>query len=90
MMPMMFYMPMELRYGTMENVFRIQIRMEQAARYPVQLHPILQKGYPIDKAISEAKTYISGALSDGMNLGHGSGPMNHAFDIKSHFTESNF
>ena len=50
----------------------------------------LAKGYPIDKAISEAKTYISGALSDGMNLGHGSGPMNHAFDIKSHFTESNF
>ncbi len=50
----------------------------------------LAKGYPIDKAISEAKNYISGALSDGMNLGHGSGPMNHAFDIKSHFTESNF
>ena len=34
------------------------------------------------------KDYISGALADGMDLGHGSGPMNHGFDLKSRFTES--
>lgn len=48
----------------------------------------LAKGYKIDEAIKNAKDYISGALADGMDLGHGSGPMNHGFDLKSRFTES--
>lgn len=48
----------------------------------------LAKGYKIDEAIRNAKDYISGALADGMDLGHGSGPMNHGFDLKSRFTES--
>ncbi len=47
----------------------------------------LAKGYKIDEAIKNAKDYISGALADGMDLGHGSGPMNHGFDLKSRFTE---
>lgn len=45
------------------------------------------KGYKIDEAIRNAKDYISGALADGMDLGHGSGPMNHGFDLKSRFAE---
>lgn len=48
----------------------------------------LAKGYKIDEAIRNAKDYISGALADGMDLGHGSGPMNHGFDLKSRFAES--
>lgn len=48
----------------------------------------LAKGYKIDEAIKIAKDYISGALADGMDLGHGSGPMNHGFDLKSRFAES--
>ena len=47
----------------------------------------LAKGYKIDEAIRNAKDYISGALADGMDLGHGSGPMNHGFDLKSRFAE---
>lgn len=43
----------------------------------------LAKGYSIEDSIQKAKDYISGALSAGLDLGKGSGPMNHAFDLKS-------
>ena len=39
----------------------------------------LAKGYDLPRAVSEAKCYISGALRAGLNLGQGSGPMNHAY-----------
>ena len=39
----------------------------------------LAKGAPLDEAIRRAKEYLSGALSDMLDLGHGSGPMNHAY-----------
>lgn len=42
----------------------------------------LAKGYSLKDAISSAKEYLSGALSAKLNLGKGSGPMNHAFDMK--------
>jgi hydroxymethylpyrimidine/phosphomethylpyrimidine kinase len=45
----------------------------------------LAKGYSIEDSIQKAKDYISGALSAGLDLGKGSGPMNHAFDLKSAF-----
>ena len=43
----------------------------------------LAKGYDLKNAIEDAKKYISGALADNMDLGKGSGPLNHAFNIKS-------
>ena len=39
----------------------------------------LAKGFNLVESIDAAKKYISGALSAGLNLGKGSGPMNHAF-----------
>ncbi|PJI06850.1 MULTISPECIES: bifunctional hydroxymethylpyrimidine kinase/phosphomethylpyrimidine kinase [Clostridium] len=45
----------------------------------------LAKGYDLDTAIEKAKLYISGALSAMLDLGSGSGPMNHAFDIKGEY-----
>ena len=45
----------------------------------------LAKGYSMDVSVERAKEYISGALEAMLNLGHGSGPMNHAFAIKSEF-----
>ena len=39
----------------------------------------LAKGYPLEDAIQCAKDYISGALSAMLDLGRGSGPMDHAF-----------
>ncbi|MGN0614040.1 MAG: bifunctional hydroxymethylpyrimidine kinase/phosphomethylpyrimidine kinase [Porcipelethomonas sp.] len=47
----------------------------------------LAKGYDIVRSIERAKEYISGALMSMLDLGKGSGPLNHAFDIKSKFTE---
>lgn len=45
----------------------------------------LAKGFPLDEAVERAKEYISGALGAMLDLGKGSGPMNHGFDIKSRF-----
>jgi len=41
----------------------------------------LAKGENIDDAVLHAKNYISGALAAMLDLGKGSGPMNHAFAI---------
>lgn len=45
----------------------------------------LAKGYNLEESIERAKEYISGALAAMLNLGEGSGPMNHGFDIQSRF-----
>ena len=47
----------------------------------------LAKGFSLAEAVERAKDYISGALAAGLDLGRGSGPLMHGFDIKSHFTE---
>ena len=47
----------------------------------------LAKGYSLDEAVERAKTYISGALAAMLDLGKGSGPMNHMFDLKGTFAE---
>lgn len=41
----------------------------------------LAKGHSLETAIREAKDYISGALASGLNLGMGSGPLNHIYKI---------
>ena len=35
--------------------------------------------------MERAKAYISGALGAMLDLGHGRGPMNHLFDLKSEY-----
>lgn len=47
----------------------------------------LAKGFSLTESVERAKEYISGALGKMLNLGHGSGPMDHGFDIKSYFTQ---
>lgn len=47
----------------------------------------LAKGYDLETSVQRAKDYISGALSAMLDLGHGSGPMNHAFDLNSNFAK---
>ncbi len=47
----------------------------------------LAKGHALDEAVSRAKEYISGALANMLDLGRGSGPLNHAFDLNSRFAE---
>ena len=45
----------------------------------------LAKGYDLDTSVQKAKAYISGALGAMLDLGRGSGPMNHAFAIGGEF-----
>ena len=45
----------------------------------------LAKGYDLDTSVERAKAYISGCLSAMLDLGHGSGPMNHMFALKGEF-----
>ena len=45
----------------------------------------LAKGHDLETAVERAKEYISGALAAMLDLGKGSGPMNHAFDLNSRF-----
>ncbi|MBE6794844.1 MAG: bifunctional hydroxymethylpyrimidine kinase/phosphomethylpyrimidine kinase [Ruminococcaceae bacterium] len=47
----------------------------------------LAKGFDLATSVQRAKDYISGALSAQLDLGQGSGPMKHNFDLKSSFAE---
>ena len=41
----------------------------------------LAKGLPVEEAVRQAKSYVAGALAAGLDLGRGSGPLNHAFAL---------
>ena len=47
----------------------------------------LAKGFSLDQSVRRAKEYISSALGAMLDLGIGSGPMDHGFDIHSAFAE---
>ena len=47
----------------------------------------LAKGFSLDESVERAKDYISGALAAMLDLGKGSGPMNHAFGLVGKFSE---
>ena len=47
----------------------------------------LAKGFSLPDSVERAKAYLSGALNDMLDLGHGRGPMNHAFDIKNEYKQ---
>ena len=50
----------------------------------------LAKGFTLVESVQRAKDYISGALEAMLDLGKGSGPMNHAFDLKGDFSARKF
>ena len=47
----------------------------------------LAKGLPLEEAVDRAKQYISGALAAMLDLGKGSGPLDHGFDLNSLFAK---
>lgn len=49
----------------------------------------LAKGFPLGESVQRAKKYISGALAAMLDLGKGSGPMMHNFDLTSEFSKEN-
>lgn len=48
----------------------------------------LAKGFELSEAVKRSKDYISKALEAQLNLGKGSGPLNHGFDLKGRFAEN--
>lgn len=48
----------------------------------------LAKGWGLEKAVQRGKEYVSGALEAMLDLGKGSGPMNHAFGFRTEETFS--
>lgn len=46
----------------------------------------LAKGYSLEESIHCAKEYISGALEAMLDLGKGSGPMDHGFEMRGRFS----
>ncbi len=47
----------------------------------------LAKGFDLYASVQRAKEYISGALAAMLDLGEGSGPMNHAFTLTGKFSQ---
>jgi hydroxymethylpyrimidine/phosphomethylpyrimidine kinase len=47
----------------------------------------LAKGFDLESSVERAKAYISDALGDMLDLGTGSGPLNHGFAITGVYTE---
>jgi hydroxymethylpyrimidine/phosphomethylpyrimidine kinase len=48
----------------------------------------LALGYPLEQAVQNAKDYITGALAAGLDLGAGSGPLNHCFALPGYQKEA--
>ena len=49
----------------------------------------LAKGYDLDTSVKRAKDYISGALNAMLDLGKGSGPMDHSFAVDNEYAKEN-
>lgn len=47
----------------------------------------LAKGFTLAESVEKAKEYVSEALMAGLDLGSGSGPLMHNFDLTSHFAK---
>lgn len=45
----------------------------------------LAKGFSLEDSVAKAKEYLSRALAAMLDLGHGAGPMDHAFDIRDKY-----
>ena len=49
----------------------------------------IAKGFTLVESVQRAKNYISDALNAMLDLGKGSGPMNHAFDLQGEYRKEN-
>lgn len=47
----------------------------------------LAKGFSLEESVTRAKEYLSEALAAMLDLGRGSGPMNHAFAVEGKYSE---
>lgn len=49
----------------------------------------LARGFPLEESVMRAKSYVSGALAAMLDLGSGSGPINHAFNLQDEVVKGN-
>ena len=77
MMPMTCYTGMADTAGSTDAALTIRTGCTLSSAIASNL----AKGYDLDTAVEQAKAYISGALAAMLDLGAGSGPMNHAFEF---------
>lgn len=67
--------------GTTASGWIIQTPMVPAVPFHRAIASNLAQGYDMKTSVKNAKEYITGALKDGLDLGKGSGPLNHAYRI---------
>ena len=77
MMRMISYTRMEKQHGSTEKNQTTRTLTEPAVPYPAQSPPIWQKDILWKNLFTARKEYISGALEAMLDLGKGSGPMDH-------------
>ena len=56
----------------------------RTAGLPGAIAANLAKGQDLETAVATAKEYLSGALAAMLDLGHGSGPLDHAYPLRTH------
>lgn len=63
--------------GCMVNASTIQILTAPAAHFPVRLPQILPEDFLFEDSVRRSKQYLTDALKAQLDLGHGSGPLDH-------------
>lgn len=71
-------MKMEKLCGLKVREWTIPTHTERDVLYLLQSQAIWH-GCTMEESVRKAKAYLTGALKDGMDLGHGSGPLNHCY-----------
>ncbi len=82
MMPTIFYTGTADTVGLTENASHNSNTHGTGCTLSSAISSNLAKGYDLDTAVERAKAYISGALGAMLDLGKGSGPMDHGFDFR--------
>ncbi len=81
MMPMIIYTEWAMESGFTEKDQQSQYPWYRL--YPVQRHCFQPgKGMELEAAVAQAKRYLSAALEAQLDLGRGSGPMDHGFAVR--------
>ena len=64
-------------HAQLGDLVNVEIKTQAFGRIAANL----DKGHSLGESVRRAKAYISGALAAGLDLGQGSGPMDHGFAI---------
>ena len=70
-----------------ENAFAVCVDGVSKGVFDSAIAANLAKGFTLAESVQRSKAYISGALAAMLDLGKGSGPMNHAFDLRGEYAK---